>query len=211
MNYQNDSRDAQNKFPFFILNNMLDRMLGHVYWKDKKGAYLGCNLAQAKSLGLKSPTEIIGKTDYDLSPDAQADNLTREDQNIMKTAQAKTIEEVVTLENGQQAIFLSHKFPIFELDAQVAGIFGISFNITQQKEAEEREKIALAKAKTEEETRRAVMILVGSMAHDMRTSLIMLNLLSNKISEVLPVFTEAYQLTISRNLPLSKTLSSEQF
>ena len=40
---------------------------GHLYWKDKDGKYLGCNANMAKSIGLKSPKEIVGITDLDLA------------------------------------------------------------------------------------------------------------------------------------------------
>lgn len=38
---------------------------GHIYWKDRNGALLGCNFKQAQSLGYNSIEEVIGKTDFD--------------------------------------------------------------------------------------------------------------------------------------------------
>ena len=51
--------------PFF--KKIIDLLPGHIYWKDLQFRYLGCNSQQAMSLGLRTPQEIVGKTDYDLS------------------------------------------------------------------------------------------------------------------------------------------------
>ena len=48
----------------FVLE-LLKRLPAHVFWKNKEGIYLGCNDAFAKSLGLSSAEEVIGKSDYD--------------------------------------------------------------------------------------------------------------------------------------------------
>ena len=51
-----------------VLDNLLSHMLGHIYWKDMKGVYLGCNDKQARSLGLQEGKEVVGKTDFELWP-----------------------------------------------------------------------------------------------------------------------------------------------
>lgn len=50
-----------------VLENIIALMPDHVYWKDKEGVLQGCNNALAKSLGLKSRKDIVGKTDWDLA------------------------------------------------------------------------------------------------------------------------------------------------
>lgn len=38
---------------------ILDNAPGHVYWKNSKGEFLGCNKQQAKSFGLSSPLKKL--------------------------------------------------------------------------------------------------------------------------------------------------------
>ncbi len=51
-----------------VLENLLSHMLGHLYWKNTEGVYLGCNDKQAQSLGLQKGKEVVGKTDFELWP-----------------------------------------------------------------------------------------------------------------------------------------------
>ncbi len=37
-----------------------------VFWKNREGVFLGCNLQFAKDANCSSPEEVVGKTDYDL-------------------------------------------------------------------------------------------------------------------------------------------------
>jgi transcriptional regulator with PAS, ATPase and Fis domain len=49
-----------------FLTNMINRIPCYVYWKNKDLEYIGCNEMAAEFFNLKSPDEVIGKTDFDL-------------------------------------------------------------------------------------------------------------------------------------------------
>ena len=66
-------------------NSLLSLVPCHIYWKNKDGTYLGCNLLHAQNLGFSSPEEIIGKTDFELPWAEQADTLKAADQQVMNT------------------------------------------------------------------------------------------------------------------------------
>ena len=140
----------------------------------------------------------------------QADAIVKADTLVMDTGKTLTVEEPLVLPNGGTAIFLSKKIPLRNKKGDVIGLLGVSFDITDRKQAEEREQIALTKAKAEEETRQAVMILASSMAHDMRAPLTTLNLLSSKISDTLPTLIETYQSAVRARLPLTKELTPSE-
>src|SRR5579872_5435115 len=72
-------------------------MPGHVYWKDKDGMFLGCNLQQAKDAGFDSPDEMIGKTDYEMPWNIQADYLREIDIRVMRSGKVLTLEELFEL------------------------------------------------------------------------------------------------------------------
>lgn len=201
-----NSDDAQEVREYF--ESIIAVMPGHVYWKDKNGVLLGCNDQQAKSAGLASPKDIVGKTDYDLPWKAQADTLRKADTEVMRTGIPQTIEEASTLADGTQAMFLSKKVPFYH-KGRIIGIIGISIDITERKQAEQREKLALtqaaeakAKAEGEAELRQAVMVLAGSIAHDLRTPIMGLSIQGRVIQKYWPVLIDAYHKAKEAHLPI---------
>jgi two-component system aerobic respiration control sensor histidine kinase ArcB len=118
------------------LDNIIARLPGHVYWKDRNSIYLGCNDRQAKSAGLKSRYEILGKTDYDLPWGKQADVFQAIDQQVMETGTEYSVEESGVLADGRWATFISKKVPLLDSSGQTTGTLGISFDITERKALE---------------------------------------------------------------------------
>lgn len=161
-----------------LLEHIIAAMPGHVYWKDKRGAYLGCNQKQAESAGYSSSGEMIGKTDWDMPWKEQAAQLVKVDQQVLLNREKMTIEETSLLQNGKLATFISQKIPLTEPESnEVTGILGISMDITEQK-ASERLKQQLF-----EEKYKTISLLSATIAHEMRTPLGGINLLSQLIDE----------------------------
>jgi PAS domain S-box-containing protein len=171
------------------LDNIINNLPGHVYWKDNNGAILGCNEKQFKSAGLSSKEEIIGKTDYDLPWKENADELRRTDLEVISTGGVVTSEEPSTLADGKAAIFLSKKIPLRDKQNNIIGILGISFDITAEKEAE---KLRLEK-KVLEEQEEVSRLLAASMAHELRTPLRVIESGLEGIENFLPELLQTYQ------------------
>lgn len=127
------------------LQNIITTMPGHVYLKDHNGVFKVCNNLQAKDFGYDQgylvASDLIGKTDYDILPKNQASQLRAIDLEVMRSEKTYSIEEVVTLPNGEQATFLSQKVPFYGTSSKKpTGILGISFNITEYKNKEKKLK-----------------------------------------------------------------------
>jgi hypothetical protein len=45
---------------------VLDLLPHAIFWKDLEGHFLGCNAKCASDMGFASPSEAVGKTDYDV-------------------------------------------------------------------------------------------------------------------------------------------------
>ncbi len=117
------------------LEEILDLLPAHVYWKDARSVYHGCNQSQATDIGLSSKEQIIGKTDYDFSEKDVAAEIIKIDKRVIKEKKAVTIEESSDVSSGAET-FLSNKIPLFDESGEVVGVFGISFNISQLKTKE---------------------------------------------------------------------------
>ncbi len=183
--------------------NIISLMPGHVYWQDTNNIFLGCNDLQAKNANFKSRDEIVGKTNFDMIWKDQAEHLNALNAKVIETGEPHVAEEYAVMANGPR-IYLSQKVPLRNHKKEIVGIVGISFDITAQKIAEEREKVALAqaaeeqaKAQAEEELRQAVMVLAGSIAHDLRTPIAMLAMEAEAVKEYWPLCLKACQQSLS--------------
>jgi two-component system aerobic respiration control sensor histidine kinase ArcB len=150
------------------LEAIIESIAGNHWWKDINGRYKGCNDAVAKLLGLNSAADIIGKTDYELPWAEQADELVKNDQDVMQRGIPERREEVVRAKDGKVLIFLVTKVPLRNEEGRVIGTIGSSVDITEQKSIER----ALIEAKeTTEQANQAKTQFIANMSHDLRTPL----------------------------------------
>ncbi|NNM58555.1 MAG: PAS domain-containing protein [Legionellales bacterium] len=211
----------QQRAEIFLLKRILDDIPGSVYWKNKHGIYLGRNLYSAKQMEVAKleidplQDDVIGKTDYDLFSADIADELRKNDLEVMSTGKEMVKEEVFTLPNGETLILLSTKKPLRNQAGELIGVVGNTVDITQLKRAEEREREAFlqaaeerSKADAEVVLRQAVMVFAGSIAHDLRVPLtsIMLttDLVNNKLIKLINYCQEQFALyhNISNNIEI---------
>ncbi|PJE10731.1 MAG: hypothetical protein CK430_09810 [Legionella sp.] len=159
------SRGQEYQKSEITLKHIIDNLPEHVYWKGIDGNYLGCNLMQAYDLNLKSPEEIIGKTDYDLSPKDKADAFRAIDEKIFKEGKSIDTEEVIE-KKGQNVVVLSKKIPLYDDNKKLIGLLGISFDISERKKMEESLKKSQIAA---EVANQAKTEFIRNMEHQLRT------------------------------------------
>lgn len=148
------------------LEHILAHIPAHVYWKNKEGTYLGCNDSQARTLGMSSGQEIIGKTDFDLPWGSELAKAYREnDLRIMSTGLEERVEETAFI-NDKKVVYLSLKTPLRNKQAEVIGVLGISIDVTKQKETEKK---LLEAIKNSEAANKAKTRFLENMRHDIRT------------------------------------------
>lgn len=115
---------------------ILDGTSDAVFIKDTQGRYLFLNEATERFIG-KQQHEVIGHDDTFIFPPADAEAVMEGDRRVMAGAVAMTYEDVATTSDGVQRTFLSTKGPLFDGQGRVIGLFGISRDITERKQAEE--------------------------------------------------------------------------
>ena len=71
-----------------MLSTVLNSVPQSIFWKDGKGRFLGCNAIFAKAIGFDRPESVVGKTDFDLFPEEDANGYFSDEQQVMETALA---------------------------------------------------------------------------------------------------------------------------
>ena len=122
-----------------MLKIVLKHFPGVVFWKDKELNYLGCNQAFAIATGLKNSSEIYKKTDFDLPWSKTEAKKFREDDNIvLKSGISKlNIIEIQHQSDNKIAWFNTSKIPLSNLDGEIIGLLGVSYDITEKKLTEQ--------------------------------------------------------------------------
>jgi diguanylate cyclase (GGDEF)-like protein/PAS domain S-box-containing protein len=108
------------------------------FWKDRNFIFQGCNNACAAQAGLSHPSEIIGKTDFDLPWKELAEHYRADDQFVMQTDSPKLgFEELIPQLDGTQIWVRTNKVPLHDQNGNVIGLFASSEDITEHKQAEQ--------------------------------------------------------------------------
>ena len=175
------------------LENVLNTIPGHVYWKDINGVYLGCNDLQARDVGL-TKEEMIGKTDYDVASRDVADKLRRIDKKVMEEKKAITIEEEAPA-LGVKRIYLSQKTPLFDYQnrKKVTGLLGVSLDITEKKQVEK--ELSEIRHKLD-----GMTLVSASIAHELRTPLQTLSFAVCNLRKYYPNLLDVYKKAVNSNL-----------
>ena len=115
----------------------LTRQLPHrVVIKDTNSAFLSCNEAAARDLGLL-PRDLIGKSDCDVFPAEIAERHRAEDLWVMQEGQISSFE-ALGVRNGESVWLHTTKTPIYDDAGALTGLMVVSEDITEKKrEADE--------------------------------------------------------------------------
>ena len=108
-----------------------------IYFKDKDSKFIWNNYMHANQLGVIKPDELIGKTDRDFFPEAFAERARQIELEIMKTGKpVLNIEEELAEDEENTRYYLASKYPLYDMNNEIVGTWGISRDITEQKKLE---------------------------------------------------------------------------
>ena len=119
-----------------------------VFFKGRDGRYLGVNRAWEDLFGIRRD-EIVGHFVKDLYPvaPAVADRHTAMDEQLWANPGSQSYELPITLRDGRQRHTVYYKATFSNADGEVAGLIGTIVDITERKQAEQREAIENAVAR----------------------------------------------------------------
>lgn len=124
-----------------LLRVLMDTIPDRIYFKDLQSRFVRNNAAHARYLGVASPEECVGKSDFDYFSRAHAEHAFADEQEIIRTGVpiiAKT--ERVTMRDGTQGWASSTKMAWRDALGRIVGTFGLTRDVTAAKDAEEKLK-----------------------------------------------------------------------
>jgi PAS domain S-box-containing protein len=120
-----------------MLRALIDNVPDFMYVKDGRSCFVVANASLAKSMGVSSPADLLGKTDFDFHPKRLASQYYDDEQLVMR--KKKTLfeheEEAVDVAGNRTAL-LTTKVPLFDKNGQVVGIAGVGRDITERQRVE---------------------------------------------------------------------------
>ncbi len=132
-----DSIKTQHKF----LQNIINLVPVRIFWKDLNGVYLGANEAFVKDAQLSSVSQILGKTDYDMTWKKDAERFRADDAKVVNSGVPQLqYEEEQPKEDGSVIYLRTSKVPLVDTHDKVIGILGVYDDITEQTLLEREKK-----------------------------------------------------------------------
>ena len=146
------------------LQAIIDGSSSLIFVKDLEGRYLLVNRAYQTEL-LPPGTQLEGRTDFDVFPEADARRFREMDQAALASDTPLVFEESVPLAAGGERIYLTQKFPLRDAEGRIYAVCGLSSDITATR-ASEQERLRLQQQLQESRRLEALAMLAGGIAHD---------------------------------------------
>lgn len=112
-----------------LLGAIADASPDAVFAKDLEGRYMFINRAGSRLVGYSS-SEVIGKTDLQLFPEAQAVRLREAERELAESNMERTVEEHVTTTMGER-VYSANKGPLRDAEGRAYGTYGVSRDVTE--------------------------------------------------------------------------------
>jgi len=133
-------RERKIRAEYNLFQTLMDHIPDSIYFKDNKGRFVRVNKMKAEHYKTISE-KMIGKTDFNFLSKEEARECFADDNWVIKNNKSiiNKIEEI-THSNGIKHWVSVTKVPWYNEKKEIIGTFGISRDITQHKQIEERDK-----------------------------------------------------------------------
>ncbi|HMQ50853.1 MAG TPA: response regulator [Anaerolineae bacterium] len=117
-----------------LLRTLIDNIPDNIYVKDVEGRFMLNNLAHGRAMG---GVEVEGKTEYELFPEAPAQQRERRDHELIKNGQPLVSYEEFERNDDSYRWLLTTKVPLRNSHGQIIGLISISRDISERKRKED--------------------------------------------------------------------------
>ncbi|MCU7904412.1 MAG: PAS domain-containing protein [Candidatus Thiodiazotropha sp. (ex Epidulcina cf. delphinae)] len=114
-----------------LLRTLIDTIPDLIFFKDKAQIYLGCNKA-FESLVATPESKMVGSSDRDILPEAQARMFHEQDGRILHSGMPMRCEEWMEYPDGRRVLLDIVKTPYRGPDDKVMGLIGVGRDITME-------------------------------------------------------------------------------
>jgi two-component system cell cycle sensor histidine kinase/response regulator CckA len=140
------------------LRQVINLVPHFIFAKDGDGRFIFANRAVADAYGT-TVDRLIGRTDADFARSAaEAAGFRNDDLEVMRTGEAKVVDEKITDSRGGLRYLQTTKIPFVFSGTGRPAVLGVSIDVTERRAAEE----TLRRAAKEE----SLTVLAGGVAHD---------------------------------------------
>jgi PAS domain S-box-containing protein len=113
---------------------VMETMSAAVFLKDTEGRYLMMNQACRELFNVEDE-EIVGLTDYDITPPDVAERARADDRQVVESGEIIEIEETIPTATGNTTR-ITRKSPVYDDNGEISAVCGVSTDITDQKRRE---------------------------------------------------------------------------
>jgi PAS domain S-box-containing protein len=160
-----------------LVSAFLQNVPDHVYFKDRESRFIAASRSQAEVLGCSTQAELVGRTDADFFRPEHAQRALEDEQRIIRTGQPMIGKiENETWPDGRVTWVLTSKLPLRNEEGEIIGTFGISKDVTKEKQTEfaleraQRELVDASRLAGMAEVATGVLHNVGNVLNSLNVS-----------------------------------------
>jgi PAS domain S-box-containing protein len=118
-----------------LLRSLIDNVPDYIYIKDTESRFITCNPALVRLMGVATPDELVGKTDFDFYPHELAAKYYADEQAILQSGESLLEhEEAVVDAAGNPRWISTTKVLLRDAQGKVFGLVGTGRDITERKQ-----------------------------------------------------------------------------
>lgn len=166
-----------------LFRALMDNVPDRIYFKDVDSRFISVNNRYSSDFKFRHPSDLIGKTDFDLFSVEHAQPAFDDEQAIMHTGKPITGKvEKESFEDGSHAWVTTNKMPLRNSRGEIVGTMGISRVITDLVETQNKLKEAISELRAtqqqlvDSEKMKTVGRMAAGIAHEVKNPLSIINM-----------------------------------
>lgn len=137
---------SQEQIDELVLDTIKFHCADTIYFKDRESRFLWNSQQHADQFGVKSPQDMVGKTDYDYFPKEFADKALEVEKQIIESGEPMLNVEEEWEKDDEIRYLLASKYPFRNKEGEIIGTWGITRDITELRHLEKELERSYKKA-----------------------------------------------------------------
>ncbi|MDP4644908.1 MAG: SpoIIE family protein phosphatase [Opitutales bacterium] len=130
--------NTNNISPRWLFQTMMEHMDEYIYFKDSESKFLAVSRYLSDSCGKDQPSDVLGMRDFDFFDRQHAEDAYHDERKIATGEIGELYKEEQILKDGKVAWVASRKLPLHTRSNSLAGSFGLSRDVTEEKELHQK-------------------------------------------------------------------------